>query len=197
MVLWWMLEMNTLLLLNPEYLGSNSLPSLTISLGWHTVAKASHPDFDTSVCITKFRSFCLGDFQFFNHKFSTDRISFFFDTLFNAISVWYEQAWFRGYIWRFCKYLSYRWAGRTVWIVEGIRPISFVISKALRVRKEIWHLKITFSLFSSVSPKIMVWLWVIYFMPKNSFCWNSFRTDFLRFIRKPRCSSRKIYVSAY
>ena len=58
----------------------------------------SQPDFDASVCVTKFGSFCFSDMPLFNLKFSTHQSSYCFDRLFNAISVWYEQPWFGDYI---------------------------------------------------------------------------------------------------
>ena len=75
--------------------------------------KALQPDFDASVCITKFDSFCLSDLPLFNLKFSTNERSSCFHRLFDTISTWYEQAWFSDFICCCCKYLSYRKASRT------------------------------------------------------------------------------------
>ena len=42
-----------------------------------------------------------------------------------------------------------------------------------------------FSFFSSVSAEVM--LWVSISRPKNSICCDGFRTDFFRFMTKPKC----------
>ena len=85
-VLFWMLESQTLLLLMPEHLNVSSTPFLTISPQFTPLQKAPRPDFDASVCITKFGSFCLSDLALFNLKFSTHQRSFCFGRLFNTIS---------------------------------------------------------------------------------------------------------------
>ena len=79
--------------------------------------------------------------------------------------------------------------------VEDIRPINFVNSKTVvwGWERRFWHFKITFSIFSSVSAKVMVWVSI--FTPKNSlFCDGCFKTDFFRFMTKTRCWSRKTKV---
>ena len=127
-----MLELQTMLLLIPEHLCANSF-----SFSDHfpqvdtTFQKAAQPDFDASVCITKFDSFCLSDHPLFNLKFSTHQRSSCFDSLFNTTSAWYEQAWFSDCICCLCKYFSSRRAGRDARTVEYIRLINSVNSKTL------------------------------------------------------------------
>ena len=135
--------------------------------------KTSQPDFDASFCIYKFGSFCLSDFPLFNLIFSTHQRS---SGFFNSISVWYEQAWFSNCICCCCcKYFS-------------CRPISFVNSETVvwEWERSVWHFKITFSIFSLVSVKVIVRVSI--FRPKNSISWDGFRTAFFRFMTKPSCS---------
>ena len=135
--------------------------------------KTSQPDFDASVCIYKFGSFCLSDFPVFNLIFSTHQRS---SSFFNTISAWYEQAWFSNCICCCCcKYFS-------------CRPISFVNSETVvwEWERSVWHFKITFSIFSSVSVKVIVQVSI--FRPKNSISWDGFRTAFFRFMTKPSFS---------
>ena len=127
-----MLESQTLLLLIPKHLYISSPPFLAISPKLTSLLqKATQPDFDASVCINKFGSFCLSDLQLFNLKFSTQQRSSCFDRLLNTISVWYEKAWFSDYIYCCCKYRSNRRACRTAWTVEDIRHVNFVNSKTV------------------------------------------------------------------
>ena len=93
--------------------------------------KAPQPDFDESVCITQFGSFCLSDLPLFNLKFSFRQRSSCFDRLSNTIYAWYKQAWFRDCICCCWNYLSFRRVGRSAWTVEDIRSLNFVNFKTV------------------------------------------------------------------
>ena len=61
--------------------------------------------------------------------------------------------------------------------------------------RRFWHFKTTLFIFSSVSAKVM--LWVFIFRHKNSICCDGFRVDFFRFITKTRSWGRKINVFVF
>ena len=75
--------------------------------------------------------------------------------------------------------------------VEDIRPINFVNSKTVvwGWERRFWHFKITFSIFSSVSAKVMVWVSI--FTPKNSFLRRVFQNWFFQIYNKNQMLKQK------
>ena len=179
-VLLWMLKSQTFLLLTSEHLYANFPPFLTISPQLiHCCKRLSNLILMHLFVWLNLIAFTLVIFHFFNFKFSTHQRSSCFDRLLNAISTWHEQTWFSDCI-CCCKYLKCKLAGRTALAVENITPISVVNFKAVvwEWERRLWHLKIIFSIFSSVTAKVMVWVSI--FRPKPSICWDSFRTLFFQ-----------------
>ena len=89
-VLLWILESQTLLLLIPEHLYVSSPPFLTISSQLTPRYKRLPNVILMHLFVSKLGSFFLSDLPLFNLKFSTDQRSSCVDRLLNIISAWYE-----------------------------------------------------------------------------------------------------------
>ena len=85
--------------------------------------------------------------------------------------------------------------GRTAWTVEDIRPMNFVNSKTVvwGWERRFWHFKITFSIFSSVSAKVMVQVSI--FRPKNSYLLWWFQDWFFQIYDNTQMLKQKNQVS--